>query len=390
MNKRVLVLAVAFSLSAGCTAIKNLVNNPSKENIEPPKALVEFAPTVKVEKLWGARVGKGAQKSGVRLAPAFADGRLYAGSTNGDLVALDALSGKRVWQKGGALRYAGGPAVAGNLLVVGTLDGQVAAVNAQDGTQRWQVDVSSEVIAAPAISDGIVVVRTHDGRLYGLDANDGSRKWIYDHSTVPLLSLRGNSPPVVHDGVVFTGDDKGKVVALRLTDGVVIWEQTLATAEGRTEVERLSDVDGLVAVDSGIVYAVGYRGQITALLSTSGRSLWTHEMSSYTGVAVSTDQIEIADADSNVWALDRRSGSSIWKQDALEYRWLSAPGVQGDYLVLGDVEGYVHWLRISDGQLAARQRLGKNAIAAPPTVAGDTVYVEDIDGEIGAYRISKQ
>ncbi len=389
MNKRALMLVLIATLSGGCTAIKNVINNPSKENIEPPKALVEFSPIIKVNKVWGAKVGKGAQISGVRMAPAYADGRIYAASVNGDLEALDASNGKRLWRSNGKLHYSGGPSVANDLLVVGTLDGQVQALNPHDGSVRWQVDVSSEVISAPAIGDDLVVVRSHDGRVYGLDQKDGSRRWIYDHSTVPALSLRGNSPPVIRDGQVFYGDDNGKVLALRLTDGAAVWDQTLGTSEGRTEIERLADVDGIIAVESGIVYAASYRGQLAALLAPSGRSLWTRELSTYTGVAVSVDHVYVADADFNIWALDRRNGSSTWKQDALEHRWLSAPAVQDDFLVLGDAEGYVHWFGRNDGKPAARQRLSKNAIAAPPVVAGDTVYVEDIQGEIGAYRIAK-
>jgi len=232
-------------------------------------------------------------------------------------------------------------------------------------------------------------VRTHDGRVFGLDARDGKRLWVFDRATVPLLSLRGNSAPRIDGGVVYVGEDNGKVIAIRANDGGELWEQQISTGEGRSDVERLQDVDGAIKIDNGVVYASGYRGQTAALIAQSGRPLWTHDLSSFTGVALSATQLYASDADSGVWALDLRSGSSEWKQDGLKYRWVSEPAVQGDAVVVGDMEGFVHWLSISDGKFLARTRLAKEPIAAAPIVVGDVVYVEDVEGEIGAFRVGK-
>ncbi len=400
--KRALTLLLLAGTVVGCTAIKNAFNDVKKENIQPPTPLTVFTPTLNVQKVWSDSVGKGAGTSGVRLMPAYADGKLYAAGVDGTIEALDAATGRTLWSKHlgtrhgwilhhgeNSQRWSGGPAVDGSLLVVGSLEGDVNAFDAGTGAERWHVQVSSEVIAPAAIADGVVVVRTNDGRLYGLDANDGSRKWIYDRATVPILSLRGNATPRIADGVVYAGQDNGKVVALRLTDGATAWEQTLSAGEGRTEIERLQDVDGNVTVGDGVVYAAGYQGQVMALIAQSGRPLWTHALSSYTGVAVAATQIYVIDADSDVWALDLRTGASNWKQDELKYRWLSEAAVQGDYVVVGDIEGYVHWLASADGKLAARIRLSKHAIQAAPVVVGDMIYVEDIRGQLGAYRIGK-
>jgi outer membrane protein assembly factor BamB len=400
--KRVLTLLLLTAAMTGCATIMNLFNDVKKENIEPPTPLTEFTPTLNVQKLWSDRVGKGARHSGVRLAPAYADGKLYAAGVDGTVAALDAATGHTLWskhlgqRKGWMLhhgqnsqRWTGGPGIDGSLLVIGSLEGGVQALDAGTGAERWHAQVSSEVIAPPAIANGIVVVRTNDGRLYGLDATNGSRAWVYDRVTVPVLSLRGNPSPRIVDGVVYAGEDNGKVVALRLNDGNPAWEQTLSPGEGRTEIERLQDVDGAVAVADGVVYAAGYRGQVAALIAQSGRPLWTHVLSSYTGVAIASTQVYVVDADSTVWALDLRTGTSNWKQEGLKYRWLSEAAAQSDYVVFGDLDGYVHWLAGADGKLAARMRLSKHAIQAAPVVVGDTVYVEDIDGEIGAWRIGK-
>jgi len=394
-----IALSVAFS---GCGTIKNFFNDVKKENLEPPTPLTEFAPSVNVQKLWGERVGKGAAKTGARMRPVIADGKLYAAGVDGTVAALDAQTGRTLWQKRlgskqgfifhhgkNSLEWAGGPSVAGDLLVVGSLDGIVQALDAGTGNERWVVQLSSEVICAPAISDGIVVVRTNDGRLAGLDANDGTRKWTFDRATVPILTLRGNSAPHVVNGAVFAGEDNGKVVALRLGDGSPLWEQLVASGEGRSEIERMQDVDGTVAIGDGVIYAAGYRGQVAALVAESGRPLWSHELSSYTGVAVAPTQLYVSDADSSVWALDLRTGASNWKQEGLKYRWVSESAAQEDLVVMGDQEGWVHWLSASDGKFAARTRLSKDPIQSAPVVVGDIAYVEDIFGEIGAYRVGK-
>jgi outer membrane protein assembly factor BamB len=232
------------------------------------------------------------------------------------------------------------------------------------------------------------VVRTGDGRVYGLDAATGERRWVYDQSSVPLLSLRGNGALLVANGVVFFGSDGGKLVALRLDNGEKLWEQSLARGEGRTEIERLDDADGAILLDGQTLYAAAYHGGLLAIDGPSGRPLWSHPFSTYTSLAIHGDALFGVDDQSLVWAFDKNGGAETWKNDALEYRWLTAPAVQGDYVVVGDIEGYVHWLQATDGALAGRERLSKKAIRAQPLVVGDTVYVEDVEGRIGAYRLT--
>ena len=398
--KRALVLIALATGVSGCATIKGWFTDSKAENIEPPTVLVEFPPTLNVQKVWSERVGKGSQHTGARMSMAYADGKLYAASATGDIAAFDATNGHTIWHKqigerhgwvwhhgDNSVRWSGGPTVGGDLVVVGTLEGTVYGLAASDGAERWKAQLSSEVISPPAIGGGLVAARTNDGRVFGLDERDGKRLWVFDHANVPILSLRGNSAPVIDSGVVYVGEDNGKVIALRATDGGEMWEQQIATGEGRGEIERIQDVDGMLAVDSGVVYAAGYRGQTAALIAQTGRPLWTHELSSFTGVALSASQIYVGDADSSIWALDLRSGSSEWKQDGLKYRWVGEIGVQGDAIVVGDFEGFVHWLSITDGKFAARTQLSKDPIEAAPIVVGDIVYVMDVEGEIGAFRV---
>jgi len=396
MKRFLLVTLASLVTLAGCHSFK-------KENVQPPTPLAkDFKPTVQVTRLWRTRVGDGAAESGVRLRPTVVDGVLYADSTDGKLAAIDATSGKTLWSKSSRTHgwfgwgdkkrkdamYAGGPAVSGDLLAVGTLDGHVYGVNAKDGSPRWEAELDTQVLSAPVILGDLVVVRGGDGRIYALDAATGKRRWVYDQGNVPLLSIRGNGALLVANGVVFYGSDDGMLVALRLDNGAKLWEQRLASGEGRTDIERLNDADGGILLDGSTLYAAAYHGNMVAVDGPSGRPLWSHPFSTYTSLAVKDNSIFGVDDDSQVWAFDKSTGADMWKNSSLKYRWLTGPAVQGNYVVVGDMEGYVHWLQAGDGALAARERLSKKAIRAQPLVVGDTVYVEDVKGRIGAYRLS--
>ncbi|HVH35534.1 MAG TPA: outer membrane protein assembly factor BamB [Tahibacter sp.] len=386
MKKSVYLLGgiIALALLGGCGWFKG--NSTKRENIAQPKALVELSPTLGVKEVWNRGIGKGAGRSGIRVTPALHDGKLYTAGVDGEVMAIDAASGKVLWNRDVKLKLAGGPGVGNGVLVVGGMDGDVLALDAGNGTERWRARASAEVVSAPAVGSDLVYVRSNDGRVFAFDINDGKQRWVNDRATVPLLSLRGNAKPHLAGDLIINATDAGKVMALRASDGASAWEQNLATVEGRTEVERLSDIDGDLVIDGDVIYAAAYHGQVVALNLTSGRQVWNRVLSSYTNVGVSASQVYAVDDQSQVWALDRTSGASMWKQDALQYRWLSGPAVQGDYVVVGDLEGYVHWLAISDGKEAARERLSKNAIRATPVVSGDTVYVVDVDGKLAAYR----
>jgi outer membrane protein assembly factor BamB len=379
---RLVVLLAAVALLGGCKWFKS----PGKDNVDPPTELTDITTTLSVQKLWSRNLGDGAGRTGVRLAPAFADGRVFASDIDGGVYAIDADSGNVVWQTKVERIASSSPGVGDGVVVVGTLDGDVIALEADSGNERWKFEASSEVIARPLVRNGIVVVRSNDGRLYGIDAGDGSRKWVFDRG-VPLLSLRGNGAPVAGDDALYIGYDNGKVLSIGLADGAVRWEQTLSEVQGRTELERINDVDGELHLDAGELYAVGFHGQVGALSLDGGRLLWSRDMSAYAGVSLSRDKLFVADIDGNVWALDARSGTSVWKQEGLAHRWLSTPEAVDGHVVVGDLEGYVHWLDAETGKFAARTKLGDKGIRAAPLVVGNTVYISDSEGDLAAYRI---
>ncbi len=351
----------------------------------PPAELVDFEPTLNVGKVWSTGVGKGLDKAGRQLRPAYSSGSLFAADYKGLLMAIDANNGRTLWEIKTKLPFTGGPGVSDNLLLMGTQNGEVFAFDASTGTQLWSATVTSEVLAAPSEADGIVVVRCIDGRVFGLDANTGQRVWIYDHH-VPLLTLRGNAPPLLRAGVVFIGYDGGQVVALRMDDGSLMWEQTLVTSEGRTELERLADIDGqLVFIASDLIVS-SYKNRLASLAADSGRLLWFKDISSATGVAVSRVNLTLSDKDGNLWLLDRRNGAETWKHNQLFHRGLTRPVFYGSFIVVGDMDGYLHWINISDGRFAAREKVGGKGFSGPPLVVGNTLYVMTKKGELTAFR----
>ena len=372
----------ALLLLNGCSWIKSWGGD---DEPDAPAKLVDFAPTLKVGKAWSTDVGKGLDKTGRQIRPAYSSGSLYAADYKGLLSAIDAVNGQKRWEIKTELPFTGGPGVSENLLMMGTENAEVFAFDASTGTQLWSATVTSEVLAAPAESDGIVVVRCIDGRVFGLDADTGQRLWIYDHS-VPLLTLRGNSPLLLRAGVVYLGYDGGQVVALKLDDGIKMWEQTLVTAEGRTELERLSDIDGQLVFIASDLLVSSYKKRLASLAADSGRLLWFKDISSATGVSVNRINLTLSDKDGNLWLLDRRNGAEFWKQDQLLHRGLTRPVFYGSFIAVGDAQGYLHWINIDDGQFAAREKVGGDGFSGPPLVVGNTLYVMTKKGQLTAFR----
>lgn len=369
----------------GCGAIERNFfggeDNREKPAELEPLAEVPFA----VETLWSASVGSGDEKQFLQLTPVAADGRVFAAQLDGTVAAYDAATGARLWEQDTDLNITGGPGTDGDVVVVGTDNGEVAAMLAGGGDRLWQVPVSSEVLSAPQIADGVVVVRTIDGKLFGLDKRTGKRKWIYDRS-VPVLTLRGTGAPAVARGLAVNGFDSGRLVAVDLLDGQTVWEARLAVPRGRSELERLVDIDAGPVIADNTVFAVTYQGRIAALDLLSGDLLWQRDMSSYTGLSVDNDFLFVTDADSQVWALDRINSASTWRMEKLRARGLTAPAVLGEHVIVGDAEGYVHWLSREDGRQVLRVKVGSAPIFAQPIVADGICYIYDSDGNLSALK----
>lgn len=380
------VALCVFAVS-GCSTVKGWFGK-DKEKPNEPAALADFAPSVQVSRLWSTGVGGGEGRLGARQGPVVADGRVYAAAVKGGVHALDLQSGKQVWEYDTKLRLSGGPGVGDGLVVVGGLEGDVVALDASTGAEKWKAKVPNEVIAAPAVGLGMVFVRSNDGRVTAFDAASGERRWFWNRD-VPSLSVRGNDAPTLGPGYVFVGNDDGTVVALGATDGRPLWDVPVGEGEGRTELDRMSDVDGSPALDGAMLYASSFKGRTVAIDAPQGRAAWASEHGGAGRVAVGGERVVVSSRDGTVYGLDKASGGALWQQAALLRREPSAPVVQGDYAVVGDYDGYLHWLKLDDGALAARVRAGRDAIRGNPVVADGVLVVQNIDGDVSAYRLGQ-
>jgi len=383
MSSRRLTLAAACSawlvlFAAGCDKDKDA---------DPPAELIDIKPTLDVRKDWSSGVGGGGEKLRLALGIALDQGVLYVAARDGKVEALDPATGRLKGSTDTKVDLSAGPGVAGGLLVVGTNDGVLVALETAAGKKLWKAKVSSEVLAAPLVAGDRVIVRTVDGRLRSLDAANGKEQWSAEEM-VPRLSLRGTAPPVLAGEEVLAGFDSGKVMAFALATGDVLWQTPVSSPRGRSELDRLSDVDAPVRVDGGDAYAVGFQGRVAMLALDSGQVWWSKDLSSYRGLTIDDDQLYVSTAEGAVVAMRRRDGTVLWQQEGLKRRGLSAPAVVGSAVVVGDFEGYLHWLDRDTGKFVAREHPGGERIAAAPLAADGRVFVLDEGGKIVAYRSS--
>lgn len=356
---------------------------------EPPAPLVDFVPEARVNALWVTDIGAGADKEFVKLSPFIDGGAVYAADTRGKVSAMEADTGKRKWSTDVEKHVTGAVGGGEGLVVVATRKGEVVALGEADGKRVWIANVSSEVLAPPAVRDGVVVVQTVDGKLYGLSAKSGERLWVYTRSE-PALSLRGTSAPIIFADGVLTGFASGKIVAVQLKNGRLLWEHTVAEPHGRNEIERLVDVDISPLVAGDKLFAASYQGRIVAINLRTGAIVWSRDISTYSGMSADRSNIYVTDENGYVIALDQRTGASVWKQDKLRGRGLNAPTVVDGNIAVGDFEGYVHWLSRDDGHFIARYRLGGGAIRAKGLARDDTLYIASQGAELGAMRLVKK
>ena len=376
----------AMRWSAAVLLVLLLAACGSTPEIDPPAGLTDFTAERYVKKLWTQKLRIRDRKTAVPIVPVVESDVVYMASDRGRMVAFSAARGRERWKTRVQAHVTGGLGSAGELLLLGTSKAEVIAISKRNGKIVWRHRLTSEVLAPPVEAGGVIVARTVDGRLFGISAVSGERLWMYEKS-VPSLTLRGLGTPVIVERRVYVGAADGSIVALSLTSGEVVWEKSIATPKGRSELDRLVDVDGDLIVSDGVIYAAAYQGNIVALAAESGRLLWQREMSSYSGLTVDERNIYLADDRSIIRALDRKSGETVWTQDALRMRSVTRPVDHGDFVVTGDYEGYLHWLAKSDGRLIARWRIDESGIHVAPVIADDVLYAAGQGGTITALKL---
>jgi outer membrane protein assembly factor BamB len=398
---RSLIVLGAALLVAGCAWMPFVGGD---DDATAPAELQRFDAEVRVLREWSRGVGDGLGRKYLRLHPAVTADRVFAADGYGLVAAFDRFTGERLWRSRvaehpeGALGafnlfdrrdpsfVTGGVGTAHGYVLLGTTHGEVVALAAADGEQVWRADVGSEVLASPVGGRGLVFVQTIDGRLLALEREDGSVRWSFDNQ-VPVLTLRGTATPVYDAGIVYAGFANGMVAAVRAQNGEPIWQHRVMLPEGRSELERMVDVDGTPVLSGGILYVAAYQGRLKALRASDGSLLWERDFSSFLDLAEGYGQVYVVDENDVITAVDQRTAEVVWRQEGLRRRDLTSPIAFSNYLVVGDAEGYIHVLAQSDGRFLGRRRVDRSGVRSRPMVADDLFYVLGNSGRLRALNI---
>jgi outer membrane protein assembly factor BamB len=371
-----------MAVLAGCSTVSETVDKLNPFSASAPKVkpteLTPITASANVAVSWQAGVGAGGE---FVFTPAVVGDSVYAAARDGSVARYD--GGKQVWRISAGQVLSGGVGSDGKTVAVGTPKGEVLTFDAANGNALWIARTSSEVLSAPSVGGGLVVVRSGDARIFGFEAGDGKRRWVYQRTT-PALALRSNVGVVLGQDVVVAGFPGGKLVVVSAKNGAAVWEVTVAVPKGATELERVADLTSLPVVDGRDICAVAFQGRIACFDVGSGSATWSREVSSSAGLDMDSRNVYVSDDRGVVQAFDRHNGSSVWKQDRLANRQVSRPVVVGNFVVVADYQGFVHFLNRDDGAFAARQATDGSAVVADPERLGHGLIVQTKNGGLFA------
>jgi len=385
--KKIFINLIVVLLLTGCGKIDDLMLG--KDNTPEPKGLDKFEPTLSVTMPWKVPVGSNGNKAGyLDMPPAFNETMIYTANMKGEIFALDRKTGEKIWENDLDQKLTSGPAVDEQSVVVTDKDAKVIVLDATTGKEKWKRTVSNEVFAVPALAEGKVFVKTVDGNLYAYDEADGHHLWTYNHGTSTLVLRAGSSPQVLM-GVVVVGFADGHLVGLRADTGQILWEKVLSQPTGASDVERMADIDANPLVLDDTAYVSSYQQNISALSLRTGEVTWEKkELFTIHDMVADSTNLYIVDMNSVIWAIDRFSGIVSWKQKSFENRRLTGPAlVAGDILVVGDYQGFVHWISTKDGHFITRTRPSRVALYESPVADGDHLYVLTSSGSLVDYQV---
>lgn len=351
-----------------------------------PAELVDFQEEVSVVRQWSVNVGSGAKNYLISLRPTASSDKVFAADYEGQITALDVGTGNVLWQAQLDVPVTGGVGYGAGLVMVGTVEGEVFTLDANDGSVLWNSQVSSEVLSSPKSNGEIVVVHSIDNKIAVLDAKTGEEIWQHD-GDAPILSVRGTSESIVTNNMVLSGFDSGKLIAFSPDNGSIIWETRLALPTGRTELERMVDIDGEPLLVGDVIYSVTYQGRVGAVSRGTGRSLWSQDSSSHHAPAYGDGQIYVTGAEDSVQAFQAGNGQSVWSNDQLFLRRLTGPIKLSGTIATADAEGYLHLLDPSDGRFVGREKIDGSGVSTPMLSVGESLIIQSNNGKISAYKI---
>lgn len=378
--KYVLFIVLVLALT-GCSFINRFI--PSKDNSLPPEALKPVESQVSLHKQWSKITGDGTDAKAYFLNPILIDESIVTVDLKGRVRKLDAITGRYQLKLELDDQITAGIGGDSEQIYLGSDQGEVIALNPNTGVVNWRTQVSSVVLSSPQESQGIVVVHTNDGNLFGLSALTGQQLWRYD-GTPPPLTLRGSSQPVIADGYVIVGFANGHLALFDIKNGQKLFDQPIAMPQGRSEVQRMIDIVSPVIADYNVIYVVTYQGRVAALDMVNARVVWEREMSSYRAMTLDTTALYVTDSEGIIWALERDTGATLWKQEDLLRRNPTAVHIFDNYLVVGDYQGYVHVMSRLTGKIVGRKKVTDFGIQAEPISKRDLLYVYGEEGRLVA------
>ncbi len=389
INLLVIIFIASCMQLAGCSVLSKPKEWFEKEEDprEPTKLIKLEAEKIQVQQVWKNSVGD-LEESYNKIRPYITDDRVYLSDAEGRVEAWQREDGKRLWSVNLKENISGGVNGGEGIVAVGTENGEIVALSATDGLEKWRAKVPSEVMSISEVKYGVIVTRTNDGKVHALDISTGELSWSAGKGTPPL-TLRGASQPQVVGDLVLVGFDDGKLMAINIRDGEPVWEVPVSIPKGRSELERMSDVDGEIAYLEGIVFAASFNGRVVAIDLDTGKTLWSKDLSSYAGLSVDHERVYITDSDDSVWGLELSTGATLWRQDKLIFRELTAPKVMGNYIVVGDFKGYLHWLSKEDGKIIGRDNVAGDKIEVAPTIINGRAYVLANNGSLSVLQYRK-
>ena len=378
-------LVLSFAFSAGCSTITGWFSDDEFDPREPVE-LQKIDEQVKLKSRWSRGVGDGQGDGLYKINPVLVDDSIFVASAEGKLTSVDPETGRVRWKSNLDLALSGGVGHHRDSLFVGASEGLIMRLSADSGEEIWRTAVSGEVLSAPQGDGRYVVAQTYDGKLMGFDYETGETRWTYT-SDVPVLTLRGTGTPMILGDNAIAGFADGKVVAVNLRSGNVAWEARVAIPQGRSEIERIVDVDGTMALQGSELYAASYQGRLAAIDTRSGRRLWQRNVSSVSGVAVGFGNVYVADDDGTVSAFLRNGQGVRWQNIDLGFRELSRPTPVNSYVATVDFEGYLHLLSQVDGEIVGRTKVDSSGARADMIARGNRLFVYTNDGTLKAYDV---
>ncbi|MDA9636126.1 outer membrane protein assembly factor BamB [SAR86 cluster bacterium] len=329
------------------------------DKTEEPAELKDFDSKIKLDKKWSK--GIFSEKPSGRIDIVIDDSSLFSFSEEGKVISFD-LEGNKNWDIDLGFDVSAGLGFGNGSLFIATENGKIISLNSTNGEINWVSEVSGEILVAPVTNGSFVAIQSSNGKITALDFKNGNFKWEYT-TVLPSLSLRGTSQPIFDNSFIYTGFANGNLVKIETRSGVVQWEVPITISKGSSEIERVIDIDSKPVISqNGIAFAVSYQGDISAIDSRNGRTIWRQAASSTNDVLNIKNNTFIIDEFDVIKSFDNITGSTVWINEEYRLRNLKSISKFNNFIVVGDFKGYLHFISQEDGVTKGRIKLSRSQV----------------------------